>query len=414
MSGVFRRVRDSYRPHRYVVRRVGVAMLAVALGLVVVGGAIRVVRSATRRTPPAATSASPSDAWTATLDAPVTGLAVDENRLFVASDHLLVFPLSCVVADDECQPRWQGVVAGGPLSVPVISDERAFAGSAEGQLYAFPSTCTDGCTPEWIGEAGSGPVSEPAANFDFVYVTSDELSVFPVGCATDGVGCTPAWSADVPGRPAGGAPALGEGLVVVGSASKRGGVTAYPAVCGAECEPVWTARFDGPATSVAIGDGLAYTVARGRLLAFPLSCAGRCEPEWRALFTTEAASPTGKALTPGAEGAPVFADGRVLVGGTDGTLWVFASSCESARCEPIDSYDLGSTPLLTPAIDDDTAIVTSMTGDVTRIDLSCEPADACAPVTLLRLGSPALTPAVIASDTAIAGAADGSLEAVAR
>ena len=83
----------------------------------------------------------------------------------------------------------------------------------------------------------------------------------------------------MPGGPAAGPPALGDGLVVVASSSTRGGIVAFPAVCGERCRPVWTGRTDGPATSVAIGDGVAYVVARGGLMAFPLSCSDRCQPE---------------------------------------------------------------------------------------------------------------------------------------
>ncbi len=419
MDDVFRRARAAFDEHREVAVRVGVAMLVVAVGLLVVGGAIRVLRAAGRQPPPAAPTGTATPEWTATLDAPITGLATEENRLYVASDQLTIFPVSCFVADGRCPSRWRALVADGPLSVPAISDERVFAGSAEGQLYAFSATCDgESCRPEWIGTAGSGQVSQPAANFDFVYVTSDELYAFPVGCASDALPCAPAWSADVLGRPAGGPPALGDGLIVVGSSSNRGGVSAYPAACEATCEPVWTARFDGPATSVAIGDGFAFTVARGRLLAFSMSCTARCEPAWRAHLTfdagstIEAASPN--AVATGAEGGPVFADGRVYVGGSDGRLWVFSSSCESGRCEPIGAYDIAATPLHTPAIDGDTAIVTSVSGSVTLVDLACDPATPCPPVTVLRLGSQALAPAVIAPEAVIAGSDGGSLESAAR
>ena len=421
MDDVFRNVRAAFDEHRQVAARVGVAMLIVAFGLLVVGGAIRVLRAAGRQPSPAAPSGTATPAWTATLDAPITGLAIEENRLYVASDQLTIFSVSCFVTDSGCPSRWRGDVADGPFSVPTIRDERVFAGSAEGQLYAFSAAC-DGerCQPEWIGAAGSGPVSQPAANFDFVYVTSDELYAFPVGCASDALPCAPAWSADVPGRPAGGPPALGDGLIVVGSSSNRGGVSAYPAACEATCEPMWTARFDGRATSIAIGDGFAFTVARGRLLAFPMSCTGKCEPAWRAHLTLgaestiEAAGSKAVALATGAEGAPVFADGRVYVGGSDGRLWVFASSCEGGRCDPIGAYDIAATPLHTPAIDGDTAIVTSVSGSVTLVDLTCDPAGSCAPTTVLRLGSPALAPAVIAPEAAIAGSDSGALEAATR
>lgn len=405
MGAVFGHLRATYERHRRATMRVCVALLATALGLVVVGGAIRVLRAADRDPRPTAAAGSPSAEWRATVDTPVTGLAIDDGRLFVAGDQLTVFPVSCAVTAGDCAPRWRGVVPDGPLSVPTVRDERIFVGSAEGQLYAFPSTCDgEGCSPEWVGVAGDGPVSQPAANFDLVYVTSDELYAFPAGCASEDLACPAAWSADVPGRPAAGPPALGEGLVVVASSSTRGGVTAYPAVCGDDCEPAWTGRTDGPATAVAIGDGLAFTVARGQLMAFSLSCTGRCEPEWRAPFVP------GAPFATGATSAPAFTEGRVLVGDDQGRLWVFRSTCDEGRCDPLASYEVATTPLRTPAVDDGRVIVTSDNGALARVLLDCRPDDACDPVRVRKLAAPALAPAVIAPEATIAGTQDGSIE----
>jgi outer membrane protein assembly factor BamB len=406
MVAVFRHLRATYERHRQATMRVGVALLATALGLLVIGGAIRVLRAADRDPRPTAATGSPSAEWRATVDTPVTGLAIDDGRLYVAGDQLTGFPVSCAVTAGRCVPRWRGVVPDGPLSVPTVRDEWVFVGSLEGQLYAFPSTCDgEGCSPEWVGVAGDGPVSQPAANFDLVYVTSDELYAFPVGCASEDLACPAAWSADVPGRPAAGPPALGGGLVIVASSSTRGGVAAYPAVCGDDCEPVWTGRTDGPATAVAIGEGLAFTVARGQLMAFSLSCTGRCEPEWRAPFVP------GAPFATGATSAPAVVDGRVLVGDDQGRLWVFRSACDQARCDPVDSYEVATTPLYTPAVDGDRVIVTSANGALARVLLDCRADESCDPVRVRKLAGPASAPAVIAPEATIAGTQDGSLEA---
>ena len=230
--------------------RVGVALLAMALGLVVVGGAIRVLRAADRDPRPTAAAGSPSAEWRATVDTPVTGLAIDDGRLFVAGDQLTVFPVSCAVTAGDCAAalarRGAGRTALGPDGPRRAHLRRVRGGPA---LRVPVDLRRRGLLPEWVGVAGDGPVSQPAANFDLVYVTSDELYAFPAGCASEDLACPAAWSADVPGRPAAGPPALGEGLVVVASSSTRGGVTAYPAVCGDDCEPVWTGRTDGPATA---------------------------------------------------------------------------------------------------------------------------------------------------------------------
>jgi len=406
MGAVIRRWRTSLERHRRAATRIGVVLLVGALGLLVTGGMIRVLRAADRDPPPAASSGSPVPEWTASTGAAITGLAVDDGRLYVTGEQLLVFPTTCVAVSGDCTPRWRGVVADGPLSVPTIRDDRVFVGSSSGQVYAFPATCEgEGCPPEWVGVAGDGVVSQPAANFDLVYVTSDELYAFPAGCASDDAPCLPAWSADVPGRPAIGPPALGGGLVVVASSSTRGGVAAYPAVCGEDCEPVWTGGTDGPATSVAIGNDLAYTVARGQLMAFDLTCTGRCEPAWRAPFVP------GAPFATGATSAPAVAGDRVLVGDDQGRLWVFRSTCGQARCDPVARIDVASTALLTPMVDGDRAIVTSVSGALGRLLLDCRPDDDCEALRVRSLGGDALASAVVAPEATVAGDSTGFLEA---
>jgi len=408
MSPVFGHLHALLDRHRHAVRRTGVVLLALAAGLLVTGATIRMLRTADDLAPPLAPSGTPSPTWAASLDTPITGLAVGGEDLYVASDQLTTFPLTCVVTVDGCASRWRGIVPDGPLSVPTVRDERVYVGSSQGQLYAFPASCDgDGCPPEWVGVAGSGRVSQPAATFDLVYATSDELYAFPTACASEDASCPPAWTADVPGRPAPGPPALGGGLVIVASSSARGGISAYPAVCTDDCEPVWTGRTDGPATAVAIGEGLAYTVARGQLMAFELSCTGVCRPAWRGPFRN------GAPLATGAIGPPTVDGDRVLVGDDEGTLWVFRSTCEreGTRCGPIDRFPVTSTALHAPAIDGDQAVVGSTGGVVARVQLDCRSDEDCDRVLVRELGSRALAPAVEAPQATIAGARDGSIEA---
>jgi hypothetical protein len=386
--------------HRHAVRRTGAALLALAAALLVTGATIRMLRTADDAPAPLAPSGSPSPTWTASVDTPVTGLAIDGEDLYVASDQLTTFPLTCIVTDAGCSSRWRGIVPDGPLSVPTVRDERVYVGSSQGQLYTFPASCDgDGCPPQWVGVAGSGTVSQPAATFDLVYVTSDELYAFPTACASEDASCPPAWTADVPGRPAPGPPALGGGLVVVASSSARGGISAYPAV--------WTGGTDGPATAVAIGEGLAYTVARGQLMAFDLSCTGACPPVWRGPFRN------GAPLAAGAAGPPIVDGARVLVGDDEGTLWVFRSTCEreGTRCGPIDRFPVTSTALHTPQVDGDRVLVSSAGGVVARVQLDCRPDEDCERIVVHELGVRALAPAVTAPQATIAGARNGSIEA---
>jgi outer membrane protein assembly factor BamB len=371
MSVVFRRLHASFSPHRPTIVRIVMGCLLVAGGLIVVGGAIRVLRAADRPTASALVSGTPALGWTASVDGPVTGLAEGEDALYVTGEQLTVFPTVCPTVDDFCTSSWHAGVPDGPLSAPSVRDGRVFVGSARGQVYAFPARCdATSCLPEWVGVAGEGSVSQPVVNDDFVYVTSDRLYAFPAACATDDLACPPAWSAEVPGGAGAGPPAAGDGLVVVGSASMRGDVTAFPAVCGQECRPVWFGRTNGPSTSVAIGDGFAYAIARGQLWAFPLSCTDRCLPAWRGRFRS------GRPFTAGATEAPVPAGDRVLVGDERGRLWVFPASCDSLRCEAVDSFEVATAGLLAPVADGDVVAVTSVTGSIAIVDLGCRPEEA--------------------------------------
>lgn len=402
MGAVFERLRASISRHRVAARRTGVAVVALAAGLLVAGGTIRMLQAADREPAPLEPSGTPTVAWRADVPGPVTGIATDGDLLYVAGDQLDVFPLDCVVEGETCRARWRGVVPDGPLSAPTVGDDHVFAGSVDGQLYAFPADCdAEGCPPAWVGLAGRGPVSRPAANFDLVYATSDELYAFPVGCATDDQGCRPAWTADVPGRPADGPPALGGGLVLVASSSTRGGVAAYPAVCDDPCAPAWTGRTDGPATSVAFGDGLAYTVARGALLAFDVTCEARCDPVWRAPFRS------GAPFATGAVAAPTVSGDRVFVGADDGSLWIFRAGCDEARCDPLAEVRIADTPLHTPVVDEDRVLVTSADGVVARVLPGCELPAACDPVLTLELGADAVAPAAFAPYATAAGDAEG-------
>ena len=384
---MFRRLGAAISPHRRTIVRVVFGCLVVAVGLFAVGGTIRMLRAEDRPSTSAPASGTPSLAWTATVEGTVTGLAQDEGSLYVSGGQLNVFPTTCSTVDGACTTSWHATVPDGPLSTPAVRDEQVFVGSASGQIYAFPARCeASGCPPEWVGVAGEGPVSRPVVNDDFVYVTSDRLYAFPAGCATDDVACPPAWSAEVPGGPAAGPPAVGGGLVVVGSASTRGGVIAFPAVCAEGCRPVWTGRTDGPATSVAIGGGLAYVVARGQLWAFPLSCAGRCRPQWRGAFLR------GAPFATGATEAPTPSGDRVLVGDDDGRLWVFPASCETSRCEPLATVEIGASALHAPTTDGTVAVVTSSLGRLAIVDLACGSEPSASP------GAP--TPSDVSPDVA--------------
>ncbi len=353
------------------MRVAGVVFLVVAL-LAGVGGTIHLLgRESTQAvTPDNVDRLSP--AWTADAGpGSVSGLTTTVDTLFASTpDGLLAYALPCTVTTQRtCPALWQARVPDGPLSAPTGSGDTVFAGSADGHVYAFSASCgTEQCRPLWNGKAGTGPVSAPGVNDDFVYVSSGKLYAFPARCGTNDRNCPPAWVGSIPVRGAVGRPAVGAGLVVVASGSSEGGIAAFPAVCLDPCKPAWIGETGGPATSVTLSADTAYVVARGALMAFPLSCDGNCRPTWTGTVLP------GRPQTPGAIGAPTIDAGQVFVGGSDGTLSVFAEGCAAVTCKPIRAWPLGSLPLLAPVVRDGVVYAVSSGGVISAIPLGCDSA----------------------------------------
>ena len=351
------RVRRLLHPHRRTVVRVLVATVVVIAVLATVGGAIRSLR-ADGRAPidPADVDRLQADLIAdlgsgAVRGSPPTGRPVREHRRRHDEDR----PGLCVRVALGGRHAVDAGLLGLPLLEPVLGrtlrngparrgrrrpavgadalDGRVFTGSSSGLVYAFATDCaTPSCEPEWAGEAGEGVVSQPAVNDDFVYVTSDRLYAFPSGCGTDDRICSPAWSADIPGRPSAGRARprrrRGRGHVV-GSGRQRlrvpGGLLgAVPAAVDRRAHRVSPAV--PPCGRHRLRD------RRGQLLAFPASCEATCSAPVDGTFTATTTVGAGSASSaPSAVGRP-----RRIVGGQGGTLWVFPATCEEPTCDPCD------------------------------------------------------------------------------
>lgn len=407
--GTRNRIRRLMHPHHSTVVRVALITGAVIVALVIVGGSIRSLGADDAPSVDPASIDRLDPAWTTDLGfGPISGLAIEGDLVYASTDQALAaFRTSCqITAEDACRPEWTDAVPDGPLSAPTVFEDRVYAGSARGLVYAFPADCTaKGCEPEWTGVAGRGPVSQPGANEDFLYVTSDRLYAFPAACGTEDRPCPPAWSAAVPGRASRGAPALGGGFVVVTSPSATGGVFAFPAVCSARCEPVWTGITDGPATTPAIEGDTVFVVARGRLLAFPLTCEGECRPTWTGTFAP------GGGFAPGAASAPVPAGDHVYVGADDGALWRFPASCPRSSCAPSAAFAMGRLPLSAPVNASGLTFVTSRDGTLHAVADDCDPGDACAEGLVAFLGASTSASAVAGTASVYAGDDDGRVHA---
>jgi hypothetical protein len=309
--------------------------------------------------------------WTRSIGPGPVSTTIGKTAIYVTTgDSISAYPFGCTVSGQICTPTWEYTAADGPLSAAVEQDGVVYTGSSSGLIYAFPSGCRSAsCPPLWIGETGGRPLSAPSVSLDLVYVASDRLFAFPAKCGTSDQLCPPAWSADLSGAASDGPPAIGGGVVVVGSRSTSGGVTAFPAVCNARCQPMWTGRTGGPTTGVTIVGGTAYAVARGQVFAFPLGCKGLCAPSWTGPFLS------GGPFTPGAPQRPAVGSGRLYVGSLDGRLWMFPLGCKAAWCAPLGSMAFGGDPIPTPNVSNGLVFLVSTAGLVSAIPDGCNPSD---------------------------------------
>jgi outer membrane protein assembly factor BamB len=347
--------------------------VAVALSiLVMLGGtasALRTHRIATRSSsisPETVTSLALD--WTAAAGRGPAAPTVDGDTIYVSTEAgLVAYPTTCVRTRGQCTARWIDFVSDGPLTTPVVESGVVYAGSSTGSVYAFPALCSkSSCAPLWVGAAGQRPLSAPAVNSDFVYVAANTLSAFPAGCGTGDAECPPAWTAALHDPAVVGAPAVGGGLVVVGTQGRDGRVMAFQAACSARCDPVWVGETGGPTTGVVISGGTVYTVARGEVFAFPLSCRGKCVPSWTGSFIAG-----GPLFEPGATGQPAVGQGRLYVGGADGRLWMFPLSCPETSCDPLGHIAIGGAALSTPVVKDGLVFVISGAGLVAALRDDC-------------------------------------------
>ena len=379
-----------------------------SVGLIAgVGGLIRFVQGTEFERLSADNVARLAPLWSARTDTgPLGAPTTEDGGLYVGTaDGVTAYPVPCPVEDATCDPSFQAIAPGGPMSAAVRVQDTVYVGSSDGHLYAFSARCskTD-CEPLWIGLAGSGPVTAPGVNDDFAYTASDDLYAFPAACGSEDRNCPPAWRGIVPGRAGSGAPAIGAGVVVVASDSEVGGVFGFPAVCSDPCEPLWTAETDGPVAGVAVSGGAAYAIARGQVMAFPLSCEGRCAASWTGTFVA------GSPFAPGAISAPSVGGGEVVLGDAQGRIWVFPDGCGAGTCPAALTATVDDSPLYTPAVRDGVIYATSTDGHLYAVRRNCNPA-ACRPVWSTFLGAATSGAPVVAGDGVYAGDVEGRLHA---
>jgi outer membrane protein assembly factor BamB len=417
-GGYERLVRRRERRARY--RRIEGAALALAVLAVGAVAVARVVAGLGTGPTPGNGTIDASNvgrlrlAWTATLDGPRIPVApAVANGVVYASSMTSVeaFPASCG-NERTCRPDWVGTTgvttSGQGPSAPVVANGLVFV--ASDRLYAFPVGCGTGgaaCAPLWTSKEHGWPFSNVAVADGVVYVGADRLYAFSEQCPRSR--CFARWvSVQRDFQP----PAAGDGLVFASS----GVVLAYRADCAASpCSPAWQGTAGTLAPPALSGSGTRGSVLvtwGDTLYAFPVACRpgadARCAPEWTA--TPE----------PGGELGPPIVGGRlVYVGGT--RLYAFTEGCASGgeACSPTWKGPLQSGPAGTqswagsaPAVAND--VVFASTDRLYAFRARCE-TSVCRPLWVgpaTPEGFGLSTPAV-AGNTVFAVSAQGALYAYA-
>jgi outer membrane protein assembly factor BamB len=129
--------------------------------------------------------------------------------------------------------------------------------------------------------------------------------------------CAPLWSARAPGALNSPVPVVGAGKVFVFSNFGADFVEAFPAACGAGCQPIWRAFGVGnmASTPPSFSNGVLYVGSlTDGLKAFPADCSATCVPAW---------TWRGPGGVPAAIRTVVASPDRVFAGSADGNLYVF-------------------------------------------------------------------------------------------
>jgi outer membrane protein assembly factor BamB len=251
--------------------------------------------------------------------------------------------------------EWIGVGVSSQFSLifrssPAIVGGFAYFGDTGGMLYAFRANGCGGsqCSPAWRAPLVQSIYNSPAVADGIVYVgtASKQGRLF----AFDAAGCgspvctTPLWkSTHISILDS--SPSVADGVVYVGSFD--GGVHAFAAGgCGAdECAPVWVGTTTGYVdNSPTVANGIVYAGdSDGKLYAFDAAGCGAptCDPLWIGIAGAAIISSTAAVV-----------NGVVYIGSFyDGKLNAFAAGgCGAPTCAPLWVGNAGTYVDSSPAV----------------------------------------------------------------
>ena len=326
--------------------------------------------------------------------APLSGPALADGVLYVASMAQTTF----TALDAETgTSRW--IYTGlSTFSNPAVGGRHVYTASLDGNLYAFPTNCVGTCTPTWAVPVGTlGTNSPPTLSNGKIYIGGYDGRVYAFDATTG----TELWSGQVnPPQltdPLNFAPAVSQDRVFV---SGDRGVYAFPASCATPCEPLWIARTQfSPDAAPTVADGFVLVGDyQGTIYAFD---AATGNIRWKGSVT---ASPHEIAT----------ARGVAYVASGNGELVAFAvAGCGQAECNPLWTSAPSGFSLFTPTIANDVVYVGALDFIYTRGDVLAYPTtciDGCQPLATLVLGGANETPVAVAGGRVYATTVNGNID----
>jgi outer membrane protein assembly factor BamB len=326
--------------------------------------------------------------------APLSGPALADGVLYVASMAQTTF----IALDAETgTSRW--IYTGlSTFSNPAVGGGHVYTASLDGNLYAFPTNCVGTCTPTWAVPIGTlGTNSPPTFSNERIYIGGYDGRVYAFNAITG----AELWSGQVnPPQltdPLNFAPAVSRDQVFV---SGDRGVYAFPASCTTPCTPLWIGHTQfAPDVAPTVADGLVLVGDyQGTIYAFDEA---NGNVAWKGSVT---ASPHEIAA----------AHGVAYVASGNGELVAYAvAGCGQNVCSPLWTSAPSGLSLFTPTIANGVVYVGALDFIYTQGDVLAYPArcvDGCRPLATLVLGGANETPVAVAGGRVYATTVNGNID----
>jgi outer membrane protein assembly factor BamB len=313
---------------------------------------------------------------------------------------------------------WSFLTGGSIFSSPAVANGVVYVGSEDGNLYAFPATCSAPCGPLWssrINTTGDHHVdSSPAVANGVVYIGSDNGSLYTFrATSTCDTPCRPLLVYPPVGSQIWASPTVADKIVYVGA--WNGALYAFDTRCSPQCpgKVLFTAtnnsqvvgvHLNSPAVDV--NNGTIYVTSNtGILYAFDVNCSTPCQPLWSSIFLGK--SPSEASLS----ASPAIADGKVYIGSDDGHFYAFPETC-STPCQPLWSSISSRTNLnfgSSPAIANNIVYIGSDDGQFYAFPETCS--TPCQPLWAAQTKGGIDSSPTVANGVVYVGSEDGHLYA---